>query len=171
MSETTRERALEWYANTLSSRLNDKQSGAIVLVMQRLHEEVLAGHLLEAGGWQELSLAAIAEERETVQLSHNRAHTRQAREALHPKREPIELLEQQRSMMGSANFSAQYQQSPVPAEGNMVGSEWLHRYNEAPTRRPGDVVVQSWDTASKTGPLNDYSVCITALRRGRKSTS
>jgi hypothetical protein len=42
----------------LSSRLNDKSKGAILLVMQRLHEEDLAGHLLDAGGWDHLSLPA-----------------------------------------------------------------------------------------------------------------
>jgi hypothetical protein len=41
-------------------------------------------------------------------------------EALDPNREPIENLEQQRADMGSANFAAQYRQSPVPAEGHML---------------------------------------------------
>jgi hypothetical protein len=60
-SETTRKTVLHWFSNTLLSRLNDKKTGSIVLVMQRLHEEDLAGHLLEAGGWHHLSLPAIAE--------------------------------------------------------------------------------------------------------------
>ncbi len=41
-----------------------------------------------------------------------------------------------------------------------------HTVGEAigePQRGPNDLVVQSWDTASKAGELNDYSVCSTWL--------
>ena len=62
--------------------------------------------------------------------------------------------------MGSANFSAQYQQTPIPVSGNLVKREWLRRYAVLPSERPASVV-QSWDTASKGGELNDYSVCTT----------
>lgn len=51
------------------SRLNDKKKGAIVLVMQRLHEEDLSGHLLAAGGWKHLCLPAIAPEDQHVHLT------------------------------------------------------------------------------------------------------
>jgi hypothetical protein len=47
MSDAARKRAIDWYAGTLVSRLNDKEHGPIVVVMQRLHENDLAGHLLE----------------------------------------------------------------------------------------------------------------------------
>jgi hypothetical protein len=61
-SEVVREGANNWYQSTLSSRLNDKAAGAIVTVMQRLHERDLTGMLIEAGGWEHLSLPAIATE-------------------------------------------------------------------------------------------------------------
>ena len=50
-SETARKRVIDWYGGSLVSRLNDKERGAIVAVMQRLHEDDLAGHLLQQGGW------------------------------------------------------------------------------------------------------------------------
>jgi len=59
-SEPARKRVIDWYGNTLVSRLNDKEHGAIVVVMQRLHENDLAGHLLDQGGWQHLDLPSIA---------------------------------------------------------------------------------------------------------------
>src|SRR5258705_7330497 len=46
LSQTPRQAANEWYDHTLYSRLNDKLSGAIVLIMHRLHEDDLAGHIL-----------------------------------------------------------------------------------------------------------------------------
>ena len=64
-------------------------------------------------------------------------------------------------------FSAQYQQAPVPTGGLLVQRAWFCYYDDEPERWPGDQIVQSWDTATKDGALNDYSVCITALKRGR----
>jgi len=168
MSDVARKKVLNWYSNTLSSRLNDKSRGAIILVMQRLHEEDLAGHLLEAGGWKHLSLPAIAETDERIATGAGRFHTRSAGEALHPARESVARLEALKKVTGSAVFSAQYQQAPVPAEGLYVMRSWLKRYNIVPEKQPGDVIVQSWDTASKDGVFNDWSVCITALKRKRE---
>ncbi len=165
MSETTRNSVLNWYSNTLLSRLNDKKTGAIILVMQRLHEEDLAGHLLEQGGCCHLSLPAIAENDEEIEISRNRTYRRKPGEALHASREPVERLEELKRAMGSGLFSAQYQQAPVPAEGLYVKRNWLMRYDVVPENQQGDVIVQSWDTASKDGALNDWSVCVTALKR------
>ena len=49
-SKSVRDKTIQWYENTLLSRLDDKVHGAIVVVMQRLHLDDLAGHLLERGG-------------------------------------------------------------------------------------------------------------------------
>lgn len=167
MSEAVRKRVINWYANTLSSRLNDKAKGSILLVMQRLHEEDLAGHLLASGGWEHLSLPAIAENDERVVLTKGETHERRRGEALHPERETVADLERLKSVMGTAVFSAQYQQSPVPAEGLHVRRAWIKRYSNPPEKTTGDRIVQSWDTASKDGVFSDYSVCITALLRNR----
>ena len=59
-SETARKRVIDWYGGALVSRLNDKQTGSIIAVMQRLHEDDLAGHLLRQGGWDHLNMPAIA---------------------------------------------------------------------------------------------------------------
>ena len=79
--------------------------------------------------------------------------------------EPRETLEEIRRELGTHIYSAQYLQAPVPAGGTMVQKDWLQRYEAPPEKRPGDTIVQSWDTASKDGVLNDYSVCVTALIR------
>ena len=64
--------------------------------------------------------------------------------------------------MGSAAFEAQYQQDPLPVTGNQIKYEWLVRY-AGPHDRGDGIVVQSWDTASKTGVANDTSACTTWL--------
>ena len=61
LSQAQRRAANEWFDHTLYSRLNDKRAGAIVLIMQRLHEDDLTGHVLEQEPWRHLCLPAIAE--------------------------------------------------------------------------------------------------------------
>lgn len=166
-SETTRNAVNDWYQSTLASRLNDKASGAIILVTQRLHQYDLAGMLLEAGGWYQLNLPAIATEDEAIELTRGRRYLRRAGELLHPAREPLPVLDALKAAMGSAAFSAQYQQDPVPATGNIIDASWFKTYDLEALDRSYGRIVQSWDTASKDNPHNDWSVCITALVQGK----
>lgn len=168
-SEAPREAVNEWYRSTLSSRLNDKASGAIVVVMQRLHEHDLAGTLLQAGGWQQLKLAAIAPDDEVIPLPRGRNYVRRRGELLHPARESIDVLDDLKAAMGSATFAAQYQQDPLPALGNVIRAGWLKTDSSTfDHRQVGGHVVQSWDTATKDGAHNDFSACVTALVHRRQ---
>ena len=160
-SESARRTVIEWYDGTLCTRLNDKERGVIILVMQRLHQEDLAGYLIERGGWHHLNLPATADEDQTVRIGPVEVHHRKPGDVLHPKRESCETLERIKAEIGSLKFSAQYQQSPVPREGNLVKREWLKTYDTAPARGPGVRIAQSWDIASTTDERNDYSVCTT----------
>jgi hypothetical protein len=54
------------------------------------------------------------------------------------------------------NFAAQYQQNPVPPDGNAIRREWLRYYDTAPSQL--DLVMASWDTASTLSEVSDYSV-------------
>ena len=144
------------------SRLDDKRTGAIVIVMQRVHLDDLTGYVLSlSDDWTVLNLPAIAEIDEDVALSLTEVYRRRAGEALSPEREPLWVLEDLRRQLGSDAFSAQYQQEPVPPGGAMVKRAWIKRYHNLPPREERPYVVQSWDTASKGGPENDFSVCTT----------
>lgn len=134
--------------------------GAIILVMQRLHEDDLTGHLLRDGGWTHLSLPAIATADEEIVIGNGRIHVRHVRDVLHSEREPLSVLDELRRNLGSAAFEAQYQQSPVPADGLRVKREWLRFYG-VPLDRSGLRIGQSWDTALKGDPRADFSVCTT----------
>lgn len=163
-SETIRENVNEWFRSTLASRLNNKESGAIIAVMQRLHQFDLPGMLLEQGGWDHLSLPAIAAVDEAIPLLGGKPHHRKAGDILHPAHESAAALARIRAEMGSHRFAAQYLQNPVPAEGNLVKAAWLKVYPE-PIDQAHGRIIQSWDTANKTGPGNAYSCCVTALVR------
>jgi predicted phage terminase large subunit-like protein len=160
MSEAARKRVIDWFGGTLVSRLNDKKRGPIVIVMQRLHEDDLAGHVLAQGGWEHLNLPAIATEDDVIPLGNGHVVHRRAGDVLHPDRESREALERIKAEIGGLMFSAQYQQQPVPLEGNLIRREWFRFYDEVPAP-PVKRVVQSWDIAMATGTNNDYSVCTT----------
>jgi predicted phage terminase large subunit-like protein len=171
ISHTRRGGVNGWYDGTLYSRLNDKSHGVVIIVMQRLHEDDLVGHLLRQEGWELLSFPAIAEHGEEHLLDTpfgTRRFIRRAGEALHPARESLETLEQIRATIGDYNFASQYQQDPQPPSGLIVKREWLKFYSEEDKPDAFDQIVQSWDTASKVSQLSDYSVCTTWGLKGQK---
>ena len=159
-SDIQRNRLNQWVSNTLMSRLDSKKKGVIIVVMQRVHLNDLSGYLMESGGWTVLSLPAIAEQDERIALGDNEFHVRRAGEALHPALESLETLKKLQRQIGF-EFAAQYQQSPVPPGGAMIWREWLRYYDKPPERTYATIVIQSWDTASKDGAQNDWSVCTT----------
>jgi len=117
LSETQRRAVNDWYDHTLVSRLNDKRNGCIILIMQRLHEDDLVGHVLRQDDWQLLKFPAIAEEDESylIQTPYGlKTFGRRQGEALHPEREPLELLARMRETQNEYNFAGQYQQAPSP---------------------------------------------------------
>src|SRR6516165_2571083 len=68
--ETSRNRVYRWFCDTALPALDDKQHGAVLLVMQRLHVDDLTGRVLRAapGEWNHLSLPAIAQEEESIMI-------------------------------------------------------------------------------------------------------
>ena len=164
VSDVARNAVNSWYDNSVRSRLNDKQEGGIVIIMQRLHEDDLVGHVLRQEEWEVVSFPAIAEIEETHEFEtiYGRfRHQRRVGDILHPQREPRETLAILKRSMGEYNFAGQYQQSPAPFGGGMVKEEWFKRYTEREPFQSLDQVIQSWDSANKETELADYSVCTT----------
>lgn len=168
MSETKRSGVNDWFDRTLYSRLDSKRDDVIILIMQRLHVEDLAGYVMPREQWVHLNLPAIAESEQRIQIGDGHFHTRNVGDLLHEEREPREVLEKLKSTLGSFNFSAQYQQCPVPPEGEIIKWGWFQFFDARPERIPNDRIIQSWDTASKANQLNDYSVCTSWLVQGNR---
>jgi predicted phage terminase large subunit-like protein len=157
-SDKRRKRTNEWFVNSVLTRLDDKRNGAIIVVMQRLHPEDLTGMLLQRSDeWEVLVLPAIAEQEEVIQIGRDLYHIRQAGDLLHPERETLADHHKLRAALG-LDYEAQYQQRPVPPDGNLIKRDWVKRYQTLPARTSAIQVVQSWDAASKVGAQNSYSV-------------
>ncbi len=163
LSDAERAKANDWARHTLFTRINKKSDNRIIIVQQRLHEDDMIGHVMEHAGFELLSFPAIAQDDEVHVIRTPFGaftHRRNVGEALHPERESIEVLENQRALLGTNFFSAQYLQSPTPPGGGIVKTDWFNHYD--PAQRPEFArVIQSWDCASKPGHSTDYSACTT----------
>jgi predicted phage terminase large subunit-like protein len=142
-----REKVWDWYTDDLYTRL--EPDAPMILIMTRWHADDLAGRILEssqAKEWTVISLPALAEDNDLL--------NREIGEALCPERYSRDDLLQIKDVMG-VNFQALYQQSPAPAEGNIIKINELVDYEEFPSF---NFIIQSWDTAFKDGEENDFSV-------------
>lgn len=146
-SKKYRNNTIEWFEQTFISRLNNKNTGAIVIVMQRLHEEDLCGYLLKnhPKQWDLLKLPAIDEASGIP---------------LHKERDNLNSLNKLKLELGEYNFSAQYQQSPSSNKYSMVNKSWL-KYFKNFDELCFTQIIQSWDTAIKAKDEHDYSAGIT----------
>jgi predicted phage terminase large subunit-like protein len=91
---------------------------------------------------------------------------RRVGDLLHAERESQTALDELKRSMGSMEFSAQYQQAPVPIGGNLIKWSWFRFYDAPPNIRPNDKLILSWDTAMSSEQLADYSACVVLLVRG-----
>lgn len=124
-SKTRRETVWNWYRSTAMTRL--EPGGSVVLIMQRWHEDDLAGRLLanegrveEGGRWTVLTFRALAEEGDIL--------GRPVGEALWPERFPAEVLIADYKKDNEYWFSAQYQQRPQPLEGGLFQRSWIRYF-------------------------------------------
>lgn len=144
-SEAEREGTIAFFKNTLQSRLNDPKTGAFIIVMQRLHEQDLTGHVLaEDLGYTHLCLPAETPQRTVIHFPKSgREIIREEGDILNEERFSRENLANLKKSMGSLQYAGQYQQVPAPAEGNIFKREWLsNTFTETPHM---PMVIQSWD--------------------------
>ena len=118
LSESRRKAVNEWYDHTLLSRLNDKAQGCIIIIMQRLHQDDLLGHVLEQEAWEELSFPAIAEADETHLIESplgRRSFERRVGDILHPERESATTLARIRETIRRVHLRRPISAEPNPA--------------------------------------------------------
>lgn len=162
ISKKRREKSIQWFQQSFLSRLDDKKNGAIVLVMQRLHQEDLTGFLLKTQPkeWTVLSIPAICQEDTTYEIN-GLCYDYKKNELLHQTREGVEVIERLKRDLGTYTFSAQYLQDPLSINSGMIKKSWIEYYKTPTSIASYETIIQSWDTAIKSGDENSYSVCTT----------
>src|SRR5579864_1059481 len=170
ISQVEREAVNLRFDSTFRSRINDPAKGVKIIIMQRLHELDLTGHVLarESSRWKHVSLPAIAENDEKPWHLSDGTHlaTRKAGDLLWPERLPQSFLDSQRVGMGSWAFNGQYQQSPAPLDGGIIKRQWVRFYRQMPEKF--EFMVQSWDCTFSGGQENDFVAGQVWARSGGK---
>lgn len=121
-SDVVRDKVNDWFLSTLYSRLNNKEKGKILLIMQRLHENDLTGFLLNTNfGFKCISLPVIAENDEKWKiydsiLQKTYIKKRKKGELLHPERENLYTIKKTEGNIGKEHFETQYQQLSDPKD-------------------------------------------------------
>lgn len=159
-SKKHRQRALNWFDQTLMTRLNNPKEGKVVVVMQRLHEKDLTGHLMQKNSDWEICNIPAFEENERNICFNNFSYRRKSLETLNKKVCDYNRFMKIKEEIGSYAFSAQYLQKPISDRGSMIKNRWI-QYYDAKKLTKFTHCFQSWDCAFKTGQSNDYSVCAT----------
>lgn len=139
-SPTMRQNVLDWFATTMESRKNSRDT-AIIVIMQRLHESDLSGWLLDGGNgedWEHLNIPALTEDEKSFW----------------PEQFGLDTLHRIRDTNGYV-FAGQYLQRPAPIGGGIFKDEWWQYYKVLPKIKYRAIYA---DTAQKTKEQNDYSV-------------
>lgn len=138
----------------LSTRLNDKKTGAIVVIMQRLHEQDLTGHWLskDSSIWTHVKLTSEAEVNEVFTYPRSkRVFRRSAGELLQPQREGKKELAEAKLILGSYGYAGQHQQRPAPADGGLLPASKWRRWDRVTLPTQFERMIQSWDMRFKDG--------------------
>jgi predicted phage terminase large subunit-like protein len=166
LSDARRARANQTFDEALLSRLNDPGEGRVVVVMQRLHEDDLAGHLLRRGGWTHIHVPIVAEESIIYPRAEAMAMRRLPGHIIDAQRTPLPVIDELRRTVGGVIFEAQYQQNPQPAAGLFLPLDNLGIYNEPLPLEAYDALAVGCDTAMAVGDDNDYTACVVIGRHG-----
>lgn len=179
-SETIREHTLTWWDHVMSTRGNDPKTVARVIVMQRVHENDLSGHVLAKGGYDHLCLPAKFDGRRIVtSIGWQDPRTGEGDLLWDQRFGQQEIADLERDL-GSYSAAGQLQQRPSPAEGGILKRQWWRYWQRdgqtlPPVlfRQPGgeydshpvvtlpdafDEVIQSWDMAFKDTKASAYVV-------------
>ena len=163
-SEVAREGVRDWWDHTMSTRQNDVNVGAKVVVMQRLHESDLTGHLLEKGNWVHLMLPAEFEPDRKCVTPFGADWRKTEGELLWPAKKDQREINDLKRDLGAYGSSGQLQQRPSPAEGGIFKRHWWQFYERMPDSV--DEIVHSWDMAFKATNDSAYVVGQTWARLG-----
>lgn len=142
-SQAELQNTIDYYNNTLKSRLNNQSRTPIILIMQRLALEDLTGYLLEneSEDWDIIKLQGVNED---------------TGEALWEEKYPAkELLKLKK--VNPFVYYGQYQQEPIVIGGSVIKTEWFRYYNTKEEYDYQYTFVTS-DTAQKKGEANDFTV-------------
>jgi predicted phage terminase large subunit-like protein len=186
-SDVQRPAAVKTFREAIPDRLNDMRRSAIVVIMQRLHANDIAGTILklrlpyvhlnlpmefepyrEEGG-KKIDARCVTHDRHGRELFRDpRQHEG---ELLFPERFPREVVEGLKIAKGSYAYAGQYQQRPTAREGGLFKRAWFAGKIVARSALPPTAYqrCRAWDfaaTEAKPGADPDWTAGLRLLRHG-----
>ena len=160
-STTVREGVLDWWDQAMQTRLNDPKTGAFIIIMQRVHEKDLTGHILanEYNDWDHLCLPARYEYAHPTPVKSSLGFVdprAKERELLWPERIDDKTLLSLETSLGSYASAGQLQQRPMPRGGGILKSKWWVPWEKEDMPNV-EYVLQSYDTAFSIKEKSSYS--------------
>ena len=166
-SDPERETALRGWRELRSTRLNDPQQSAIVVVMQRLHANDVSGDIIASDEyplWTHLMFPMRHDPRR-----HCWCDPREGDELMWPVRYDESSVRRMEINLGPYMASGRLQQSPTPEGGGIIKDDWWKLWppeewqqdESAPIRYPNmKYIVAICDTAYTEQKENDPSACV-----------
>lgn len=166
-SDAIRTSTVEWFSRSMSNRLNNMETSAIVVIMQRVHEDDVSGHILAHNlGYEHLMIAAEFDGRRVPTCLGWTDPRTEDGEIFWPERFSPLVLSRQRVELGPYAWSGQYQQIPTPAGGGILKRDWWQVWDDdaalthgvEPGKYPKfSFIVASLDSAYTEKETNDPS--------------
>lgn len=156
-SKAYREESHRVFSETLPTRLTNPKKSAIIVVMQRLHEEDISGYILANDlGYEHLCLPMEFDPQRKCTTSIGWSDPRKEDgELLFPERFPREVVDRDKKALGTFATAGQFQQRPTPIGGGIIKTDWFRFIERTPVCQSRTIFA---DTAQKTSTSNDWSV-------------
>lgn len=157
-SDAERLAALNWFDRTLSTR-GESRGARTVVVMQRLHQEDLTGHVLaDVGSFEHLCIP-MEFEAPRAKTSIGWVDPRTTKGSLlWPEMFNQKSVDKLKKTLGSYGAAGQLQQRPAPEGGGILKEEFFKLWPKKNGIPDLQFVLQSWDTAySEDKTVNDPS--------------
>ena len=156
-SKIARDECIFWWDKVMSSRLNDMRVGSKVIIMQRLHEEDLSGHVLDLGGYEHLCLPSEFDPLRRTHTSIGWTDPRtMPKELLFPDLFPAFVIAEAKKNLGPIDYAGQHSQLPAPMEGAMFQPHWFEIRDAAPAQFTD--AVRYWDKANALPGKGDWTI-------------
>lgn len=160
VSELQLQKVAEWYDATLSTRAGDPTKVSEIIIMQRLHEQDLAAHVLKYAEWEIVCLPERYDPRHP-HLWDQDIRTVEG-ELLWPDQVDERANALRQLKLGSHYAAGQLQQMPAAREGGLLKRKWWKYFDPDLIHQPLKLelqrIVTSWDTTFKEKTSSDYVV-------------
>ena len=157
-SDAQRESTVQWFLEAVPTRLNNPDSSAIIVIMQRLHEADVSGVILDKRlGYDHVMLPMMLDKARVYPTKLGIEDPRETEgELLFPARFPQDVVDRDSKVMGPYATAGQFQQEPTPRGGGVIKAQWWETWME--DGYPAfDYIIASIDTAYTSKTENDPS--------------